>query len=443
MFNPFGQKGLDEICHADLERLVEEQVAEGMFIEYKRDMPSPKRLAKSVAAFANSHGGWLFVGIEADRASNAAKAVMGVDLAATPTPMDTLRNAVTSHISPHPPYDARLIRLEGQPERAVMVVYIAEGPGPPYMLTDGRIYRRQGAGSDPVFETERAPVDELYARRDRALEQFRRFAQLPWDMPRGQAERTPGWVELYIVPAVIQDPPSEVVESVYSEPTKELKWWCEPVQAEADIDGERRPFVSAQIPFDTLSSSPLGYSVSQTSAVPDPAWLPLSVEAAVWRGGGVRVFLPLVPVDSEPSLDDLKPTGVRAYRPGVFVCVDCRKLIRAVMTIAMKALEFARRCGAHTPMRLQVRAKNVWLHVPYQATPTYERIVRNVGLPICRYSDAQVPPAEARTPYRELDCDDNLIFGVHVASAVLELLAIPAAYHVSLVTETFIGAVPE
>jgi len=441
MFNPFGHKKLEEIDYADLKQLIHRQVAEGMFVEYKREMPSAKRLAKSVAAFANSHGGWLFVGIEADQASSAAQNIVGVDLTADPRPLDTLRNAIASHISPHPPYDARLIELPRQSGKGVIVVRVPEGAEPPYMLSDGRIYRRQGAGSDPVFETQRAAVDELYARRDRALDQFRRFAQLPWHMPPGQTgEGKPGWVELYMLPASNPDPPRALVEGTFDDPTAELKWWCEPAQAEVEIEGEKKPFLDVQIPFDSIFPSPLGYCVSQTSTASNPAWLPLSVEASVWLGGGVRVFLPLETFGSKPWIDNARPKLAWPEEPSTFVWIDCRELIRAMMTIAVKTIEFAHRCGAHGPIRFQAQAKNIWLHVLYQDTPAYERMVREVGWPICRGANAQIPSLEAMPPYLEIGGDDNFVFATHIVSAVLTLLGALPAYHGSLETEAFLGA---
>ena len=55
-------KPLADLNVADLSVL--RYVPEGWYVEYKREVPSPKPLAKAVAAFANTYGGWLFLGIE-------------------------------------------------------------------------------------------------------------------------------------------------------------------------------------------------------------------------------------------------------------------------------------------------------------------------------------------------------------------------------------------
>ena len=55
MFLPFGAKHLSEVDRSDLEALINDQVPEGLFVEYERDWSAPK-VARAVASFANSQG---------------------------------------------------------------------------------------------------------------------------------------------------------------------------------------------------------------------------------------------------------------------------------------------------------------------------------------------------------------------------------------------------
>jgi hypothetical protein len=67
MFQPFGAKHLSEIDRSDLDALINNQVPEGLFVEYKGEWVSTK-VARAVASFANSQGGgWLIVGMDADK----------------------------------------------------------------------------------------------------------------------------------------------------------------------------------------------------------------------------------------------------------------------------------------------------------------------------------------------------------------------------------------
>ena len=36
-------------------------VSEGWYVEYKEKVPNPSSIAKSISAFANTYGGWLFM----------------------------------------------------------------------------------------------------------------------------------------------------------------------------------------------------------------------------------------------------------------------------------------------------------------------------------------------------------------------------------------------
>ena len=66
-FNPFKKARAAELDANDLSTLVD--IPEGWFVEYKRDPCLPKVYAKEASAFANTHGGWLFVGLEEDPVS--------------------------------------------------------------------------------------------------------------------------------------------------------------------------------------------------------------------------------------------------------------------------------------------------------------------------------------------------------------------------------------
>jgi len=62
MFDPF-DKPIDSLREEDLQTLVTRQVAEGLYVEYKREFPNRnEKIGWSLASFANTHGGWYLVG---------------------------------------------------------------------------------------------------------------------------------------------------------------------------------------------------------------------------------------------------------------------------------------------------------------------------------------------------------------------------------------------
>ena len=145
MFNPF-EKSLKEITENDLERL--KSVAEGWYIEYKRERPKPNKIAKSIASFANSKGGLYFIGIEEDKNTNQAKSIVGVG----DTP-DSIRDSVRGYINPFPFFETYSIVLSNS--KKVIMVVVPESYNVPHIHSDGRVYCRQGSASDPVPENDR------------------------------------------------------------------------------------------------------------------------------------------------------------------------------------------------------------------------------------------------------------------------------------------------
>lgn len=59
-YSPF-DKSLWELEASDLASL--KSATEGWYVEYKREASKADTMAKSVSAFANTHGGWLFYGV--------------------------------------------------------------------------------------------------------------------------------------------------------------------------------------------------------------------------------------------------------------------------------------------------------------------------------------------------------------------------------------------
>ena len=76
MYNPFN-KIISEIKYEDLEKLIKNNISEGWFIEYKSSFPKNKKIADSIASFANSEGGWYIVGIEEKENESSPSEIVG------------------------------------------------------------------------------------------------------------------------------------------------------------------------------------------------------------------------------------------------------------------------------------------------------------------------------------------------------------------------------
>lgn len=210
MFNPFPKTIGEQLTEADLLQLIASKVSEGLYIEYKSDFPNGNmKIANSIASFANSHGGWYIVGIEASKPDNLPVNLLGVDLAKYPDPISKVRDVLKTHIDPLPGVFQQLVALASN--RSVLVTHIPSEQDKPFVTKDGRIYRRAADSSDPVYERDRYTIDRLYA-------EGRRFRKKFLDMRKKPSQQFQGmpWLDLSIVPY----PPNVVDKSVSMEVEK-------------------------------------------------------------------------------------------------------------------------------------------------------------------------------------------------------------------------------
>jgi hypothetical protein len=169
-YSPF-DKLLQELEPANLESLRE--VAEGWYVEYKSLVIPTKLLAKSLSAFANQYGGWLFLGIQDDKRTLTAAAFPGLPSSDLPAVLQAVRNAAKDCLNPEVYYETRQfdgpIGQIGLPVgRSILVVRVPPGAETPYVHADGRIYRRVADSSDPKPDIDRSTLDRLFEKGERS-----------------------------------------------------------------------------------------------------------------------------------------------------------------------------------------------------------------------------------------------------------------------------------
>lgn len=173
MYSPFTDKNgnfktFRNIRYSDLAIL--EDIDEGYKIEYKSVWDknfTHKHLSKSISSFANTDGGWLFVGINNDGTINP------IDKARTDYGQQ-IGEIIKSHISPRPKFDTKFIKLPDNKRKGILIVRVYEGLEPPY-ICDGTIYTRVGSCKEPVKISQRTDIDQLYSKRKNYLDVFETF----------------------------------------------------------------------------------------------------------------------------------------------------------------------------------------------------------------------------------------------------------------------------
>jgi hypothetical protein len=116
-------------------------------VEFKRELPSgdPRRVMKTIAAFANGSGGTLLFGIENDGK------VIGVDAADSRKAIDRLTNMISDWIRPLPDFDCEVVDVA---DCRVVAVNVASGSDAPCGVgteeRDIRYYIRRAGTTFPA-----------------------------------------------------------------------------------------------------------------------------------------------------------------------------------------------------------------------------------------------------------------------------------------------------
>lgn len=172
MYSPFrneqGQpKSLDEVAYADLAQL--KDLEEGFALEFKRTWNENVRakIPKIIASFANSHGGWLVIGIADDNKTVCPVPKQSADFS------QIFGELCRHHVSPTPRFDTRFIADPTNPKQGAVVVQVHEGDFPPY-VADGIVEIREGSTSGPALGS---ALVELYSKATKRKQEIREFCQ--------------------------------------------------------------------------------------------------------------------------------------------------------------------------------------------------------------------------------------------------------------------------
>ena len=137
---------------------------ENCFFEYKIDKVEPAKLVKEISAFANTYGGYIFLGVDDN------KNIVGC------TAWNEQRIHITIHngITPTPQFDVKCFSAD---DKIIYVIKIEEGAMPPYITNKGDICERVSSGSCVV--TESGKLNQMYYKRADQLLHIKSQIELP------------------------------------------------------------------------------------------------------------------------------------------------------------------------------------------------------------------------------------------------------------------------
>jgi len=116
----------------------DQQISEGLRVDYKKDFPKNEKLAKAICAFANTAGGIILIGVKADKKSNVPTDIPGIEI------VEGLEEKVSSiclgHILPRIMPEIKLcpFELADGSQRAVLFIRISPSYSLPHYVWQTR-----------------------------------------------------------------------------------------------------------------------------------------------------------------------------------------------------------------------------------------------------------------------------------------------------------------
>jgi len=380
-YNPF-QKRIDDVSVDDLGVL--RTVPEGLYVEYKRELTDPKSIAKSVAGFANSYGGWLIFGI-AEANDTTAGTFIGIPTIDAPAAAVKIRQAISSHMSLPAYFEIKIIsgqsaELGLAESRAIIFLEILPSRNTPHVHSDGRIYRR--FNNETRAETDRYLLDQLWQRSEGHQKELTAFFE--HELEASKSEDEASYVEIFIVPSYwkVRTPRRAI-------PFKEF----------AQLMQQGLPNVGG-LPFHNIFSSSDSLIARQTSGNN------FERITFTWRwfyDGRSHITVPL----SSCKLSDYETANnfFKTYRYSeefLQLCkatkiswgpaIDLNTIFALFWGITLLHKKLSESAGIEFPFNLKLRTRGFWRCIPFLDLLAFKNFCTTYGLPIVQQDEAFWPP---------------------------------------------------
>lgn len=150
-------KDWNELTVEDIEKAISDE-EESFFFEFKEDRVETKKMTEEISAFANTYGGYIFLGV------SDKKEIIGC------TKWNEQRIHVMIHdsLSPIPSFDVKKFSTKDQKD--IFVIKIEPGTVPPYITNKGKIYARVSSGSFAINDS--ATLTQMYYKRENELKRI-------------------------------------------------------------------------------------------------------------------------------------------------------------------------------------------------------------------------------------------------------------------------------
>lgn len=381
MYNPF-DKRIDELSLEDIKALRERQVKEGFYVEYKSTFQSSLKIAHSIASFANTYGGWYFVGIESDQ-TNLPVNFQGFSTTDNKKPIEHMRNIIKGNIDPFPVYYSNLIEVESG--KAILVLEILESDETPHITKDGRIYRRNAEGSDPVPETNRYVLDRLYEKSRKFQEQIERFCSR--DIILSEAEENNSWMEIYLMPYPLgrMEIRSFFEETFVDSMTRKMRGLTK-------VELAPSSFFSASIPFNSVSAS-FGSIVFRQVNPRNLPFMGLTFE--LFKNGNSKIIIPFEFISQDNESESLAwkklVSSLEEEDTSLFRIINGFKALSVFVILLQKYVDFLKSQDWQDKFLIASRLENTWRTILFFESDTFINHIDKYGVPLCQRENMWIP----------------------------------------------------
>lgn len=354
------------------------------------------KIAHSVASFSNTHGGWYFVGIDSD-ITNLPTGFTGFNLTDEPKPIEHLRDIIKDKIDPFPVYYTNLIEIGGG--KAILVVEIPESDETPHITKDGKIYRRNAEGSDPVAEANIYVLDRLYEKSEKLQNEIVRFCQR--EIVTSKAEENNSYLEVFLMPYPLnQVEIKDFYETGYVEKLKQT------MNESTKIVFSDNVQMGLQIPFNQLAAS--WKSIVFRQANPGFLWC-VNLTFELFSNGNAKIIIPFIFLTNKDEHDSPAWNKLISAFDGedlsLFYVIDGHKALSVFVTLVQKYVDILRSQNWQGDILVAYRLDNTWRNILFFDSEAFVNHLINFGVPICQRKSGWIPRLEKRSIINEMPKD--------------------------------------